>query len=422
MPGAVHGELHRFLSETRLALVELPRDHGKTAQVCGRLVWELGARPGLRVKLVCSTDDLAEQRGRFVRDAVASNTRVRLVFPELRPSKPWGAGAFTVARPASVVGPSFQAFGVGAASTGTRADLLVCDDIVDARSLSSRSERERVRAYFHDNLLNLLEPGGRVWCLSTPWHPEDVNAVLKLNPEFGLFRRAVGPNLEPVWPEKWPREQLMRRRNEVGAAAFARGYHLAPVAEDEVAVRPEWVRFAEVGPRRGYERVVLAIDPAVSDKARADASALVVLGKREGDPAIDCLAAHGVRLAAPALLGFVAELDHLWAPDEILFESNAAFLGLCDLLRAHASFGSRVAGVSQSKSKSARVAALAVVIQSGAVRLAGTHAGVEPAQRALFEELTTFPFAPHDDLVDALAMGAAHLLRRPSPRVWDFGG
>jgi hypothetical protein len=67
---------------------------------------------------------------------------------------------FTTARPAEVIGSSVTAVGVGPVSTGSRADLLVCDDIVDVQALRSRADRERVKAFFHENLMNLLEPDG----------------------------------------------------------------------------------------------------------------------------------------------------------------------------------------------------------------------------------------------------------------------
>src|SRR5207237_1279438 len=155
--------------------------------------------------------------------------------------------------------------------TGARADLLVCDDVVDVAAAYSRADRDRVRNYFFDNLLNLLEPDGRCWCLFTPWHADDLNAHLKRNPAFAHFRRAVGPDLEPVWPEKWPAEALAARRREIGAAAFARGYRLTPIADDEVAVKPEWVRFWVEEVER-FDRVVLSVDPAISAKGSADAS------------------------------------------------------------------------------------------------------------------------------------------------------
>src|SRR5262249_1480007 len=156
-----------------------------------RLLWELGRNPGLRVRIVCASETLAAERGRFLRDALTANARLRLVFPHLRPARPWEATRFTVARPAHVIGPSVAALGVRAAATGARADLLVCDDIVDVKALRSRVDRERVRADFHENLVNLLEPDGRLWCLFTPWHTDDLNSRLKANPEFALFRRAV---------------------------------------------------------------------------------------------------------------------------------------------------------------------------------------------------------------------------------------
>ncbi len=140
----VHERLQWFLTDHRRALVELPRDHGKSTQVCGRILWELGRNPALRVKIVCATEAVAAERSRFLRHAIANNRRVWEVFPHLTPGEPWAADAFTVERPAEVIGPSVAAFGIGCGSTGTRADLLICDDVVDVRSLHSKAERDRV--------------------------------------------------------------------------------------------------------------------------------------------------------------------------------------------------------------------------------------------------------------------------------------
>jgi predicted phage terminase large subunit-like protein len=415
-PAAVHRELQAFLSRHPRALVELPRDHGKSVQVCIRLLWELGRDPSLRVKVVCATEALAAERSRYLRDAIAGNAMLRRAFPHLRPARPWEATGFTVARPAAVLGPSVAALGVGAASTGTRADLLVCDDVVDVKALRSRSARERARAFFHENLVNLLEPDGRLWCLFTPWHADDLNGHLKRNGEYALFRRAVGDDLAPVWPEKWPRERLEQRRREVGAVAFARGYRLACVPDEDVPIRAAWVRYwTEPAP---CEFVVLAVDPAVSAKARADASALVVLG-RTGANEVRCLEATARRVTAPELVGLIDDADRRWRPDVILFEDNAAFAAVRDLLVRHARFGPKVRGVTQTRDKLARVHAFSVPVENGSFRLRGDGAGqVHPGQQGLYDEMTTFPLGEHDDLLDAAAFGTAHLLDRPEPRAW----
>jgi len=415
----VHVALQHFLSQHSKALIELPRDHGKSVQVCGRILWELGHKPGLRVKLVCATDALAAERSRFLRDTIETNARLRLVFPLLKPGQSWSADVFTIQRLHETIGPSVAAFGIGSGATGARADLLVCDDVVDVRALHSPGERQRCIDVFQNNLVNLLEPDGRFWGLCTPWHPEDLNAYLKRNSAYALFRRAVGPNMEPVWPEKWNRDALMERQIAIGTAAFARGYRLLPIHEGEIVIRPEWVRFwNEEVPRECLEFVVLSIDPAVSSLKKADASALVVAGRLEHSNDVRVLESQAHRVSTPDLMHVIADVAARWNPDAILFESNAAFAGIRDLMQRHASFGSKVQGIVQTRSKAARAAALSVPIQNGTVKLRGENTFVDGSQRALFEEVTMFPFALHDDLLDALASAVEFLLQRRPQRIW----
>jgi hypothetical protein len=82
---AIHTQLQAFLDAHPKALVELPRDHGKSFQVCCRVLWELAKNPGLRVKIICATDAVAAERSRFLRDTITLNARVRKMFPQLAP-------------------------------------------------------------------------------------------------------------------------------------------------------------------------------------------------------------------------------------------------------------------------------------------------------------------------------------------------
>jgi len=193
-----------------------------------------------------------------------------------------------------------------------------------------------------------------------------------------------------------------------------------PVSEEETPIRPAWVRFWSEPAE--YEQVILSVDPAVSGTAKADRSALVVLGKcsprEDGEVQLRVLAATARRVPTPELVAIIDEFDRAWNPSVILFESNAAFQGIKDLLTRQMRFGPKLKSVTQTANKAARVAAFSVAVENGSFRLLGDGREPDRSQRELFDEMINFPFAEHDDLLDAAATGCAYLLSYQEPRIW----
>ena len=87
--------------------------HGKSTQVCGRVLWELGRNPCLRVKIICAWTTVTWQ------DVSSSATPLTTTPRSTRSSRnskrplPGAADEFTIAWPGDVIGPTVAAFGVG---------------------------------------------------------------------------------------------------------------------------------------------------------------------------------------------------------------------------------------------------------------------------------------------------------------------
>ena len=145
--------------------------------------------------------------------------------------------------------------------------------------------------------------------------------------------------------------------------------------------------------------------------------ALVTLGQTASQE-IHVLETVARRVAAPELLTLIDQADERHRPDVIVFEANAAFAGLRDLLLRHARFGPKIKSVTQTKDKLSRVHAFSVPVENGSFRLKGRGGHVDASQQELWDEMTVFPAGEHDDLLDAAAMGTAWLLERREPRVW----
>ncbi len=82
-----HVEWQEFLTANRLAVLIAPIEHAKTQQVAvGRVIWELGSNPSLRVGIYSNTAEQAEKILRQIRTHIERNPLVRKVFPRLVPS------------------------------------------------------------------------------------------------------------------------------------------------------------------------------------------------------------------------------------------------------------------------------------------------------------------------------------------------
>lgn len=122
--------------------------------------------------------------------------------------------------------------GLTGSITGKHADRIFTDDIVNIKDRYSRAAREDTKR-FYSELQFILNPGGRMFNLGTPWHKEDCFSVMPEAHKYDCYTTGL---LTP--------EQIQAKRSDpsIPASVFAANYELKHI-NDEGAVfkNPKWV-------------------------------------------------------------------------------------------------------------------------------------------------------------------------------------
>jgi len=69
---------------------------------------------------------------------------------------------------------SFYAFGVGGATINRRADIILADYIVDKENASTLLQREKLKIWFWESVVPILEPGGQLVVSGTRYHSKEL--------------------------------------------------------------------------------------------------------------------------------------------------------------------------------------------------------------------------------------------------------
>lgn len=112
--------------------------------------------------------------------------------------------------------------GTKASVTGQHYDYIFTDDIITKEDRFSKAERERTITVYEE-LISLINRGGRIFNTGTPWHKED--AFKKMPPAKKYDWKSTGLISD---------ELAEIKKSQLSNAIFAANYELRHVAEDDV--------------------------------------------------------------------------------------------------------------------------------------------------------------------------------------------
>jgi len=425
-----HDEWHKAWDRYQRVMVIAPRDHAKTSNVVGRVIWELGNNPNLRTKVVCASDGRAKERLFEIDQHITTNPRVREVFPDLRPNPdaPWNAHRLVLMRSARHRDASVEALGITSTATGGRADLLIADDVVDRRNaLTFPALREQIKQAWKADWTNLLEPDSRVWYICTLWHPGDLSHEIMGGTTYKVLRYDIDANFGAIWPDKWSEAALRMRFDEIQSIEFNRAFRNQAIDIESALIRPDWFEFSDLRQDQRFAELVeqdrlvffTSYDPAGTPNPRSKTS-------KQQDYTGCCVGAidqeRGVlyivdawhqRMSVKTLADVIHAEAQTYDPWLVLIEK----IGLSTVdewvINEHPEMEGHIKVTKPKISKQMRLLGATPLLEKGKVVFS---AHLDPngdlfdgSRGSLVDELIEFPFGKHDDMVDAFSqlVGAA---------------
>lgn len=254
-PG-LHAEITGWLDDRwrvgdRRLLLLVFRSAGKSTLVGLFCAWLLLRDPNKRILVVSAEQALACKMTRNVRAIIERHPLTYHLAEGLK--EQWAADQLTVRRERVHRDPSLLARGITGNITGSRADVIVCDDVEVPNTCDTPLKRAILRERLSE-LSYVLVPDGLRLFIGTPHTFDSIYASRTAGPAsdgpfLDGFERLVLPVVDEQgrsrWPERFSTSALERIRADTGPAKFASQMLLEPRDLSEVRLDPQGLHFYE---------------------------------------------------------------------------------------------------------------------------------------------------------------------------------
>ena len=337
---------------------------------------------------------------------------------------------------------------------GTRPDLIICDDLEDARpggNASTPEQRSKLLSWFAQTVMPLGDPKGKRTAfivVGTTVHRESLlmHLLHKRSDFKSLIYRAIieqprrqdlweqcrliyvdreNPNraddarafyeanralmdegARVLWPEVQPLWKLMAWKWDNGSLAFNTEYMNNPIDEESMVFNPETFTY--------YDRpidylsdnfdVSMGVDFAMG-KERSDYSAIVTIAKEKSTGTIYVIDAWGERVKPDDFMKKIVEKVLEYQPTVIAAEAQAAQEFFVDelkkaLIRVGYPADTRVKKIKHRSRKELRIEAMLPSIENKTIQFNRNHA-------LLLEQFEGYGTGYADDLPDAMEMAVS---------------
>ncbi|MGY4689333.1 phage terminase large subunit [Salibacterium sp. K-3] len=422
----VFGDLDRLM-------IFMPPRNGKSELVSRRLpAFIFGNDPNAQIISASYGSDLASRMNRDVQRIIDDP-----VYSELFPHTTLnGSNIRTVATGSYLRNSdifeivdhkgSYKSSGVGGAITGLGMTYGIIDDpYKNRKEAESQTVREAVWDWYVSTFYTRLEKNGKILITLTRWHEDDLaGRLLQLQEEDEYADQWEVINFpaiaeepkhpedpredgEALWPNKYPKEELLKIKATVGSYEWSALFQQRPSPGEGNIFQRHWWQYYKKAPSR-FDEVLQSWDCTFKDTDDAD----YVVGQVWGRVGADRYLLDQVRakMSLPDTMQAIRNLSSKWpAAKTKLVEDKANGTAVIQMLKREIP---GLIPVNPEGGKEVRAQAVTAEIEAGNVFI--PDPSLAKWVNDFVEEASAFPNASHDDQVDAMTQALNRIAGKKS--------
>lgn len=420
-------QISKYLLETlldddkpdRLTVSQPPRTAKTSLITLSFPFWLIYMKPDFNILIINYSQTLADDFGMLLRQLFIDNADLLASRDIYLSDKEHSKSKFRFVNGKGELLGSIKLVGIGGAITGRDVDICIIDDYIKGFDDCTPSLLDKLYFWFKGVLLQRLEPETKLFILATRWHSADLIGRLKEDePDKYRFIEipAINDDGTCIWSNRYTPEFFEERRTEIGERLFEALYQQKPLDETGDFFDLNNLIFTDefndqaliVDMVRSYDCAFSSDDPKKNSDYTGYCRMLKVLQDEKYGHYYYLITDVGMEKWGDKLINNIQEYAKIDTPNTSVLAETGTVGGASEFLFKEYRKYLQGYNFHQSLpvgSKVDRATPFKHAILDGKIRVMLS----DDKRELLLGQLRGFPYASHDDLVDALAYAYNYL-------------